>query len=71
MLLGIKNQFFRKAGIKFESDDKIILSCKPEGIVEANEIEGLDIFDPEGLGIEHISSGQASWLKRLFVPLHP
>ncbi len=37
-------------------NDKLILSCKPDGIVEANEIEGLDIFNPEELGIEHLSS---------------
>ena len=63
-----KSIFFRKAGIKFESDDKIILSCKPEGIVEANEIEGLDIFDPEGLGIEHISSGQSIMVEAVVRP---
>ena len=43
-------------GFRFCVGDKIILSCKPEGIVEAHEMDGLDLFSMEKLGIQHISS---------------
>lgn len=36
--------------------DKLILSCKPHGIIEAREIEGMDLFNDSKLGIEQVSS---------------
>ena len=63
-----KSIFHGASELIFEPGDRIILSCKPEGIVEANEIEGLDLFNPEGMGIEHISSNQSIMVEAVVRP---
>ena len=52
----------------FKKGDKIILSCKPEGIVEANEIKGLDLFSHEDFGIEHLSSKESIMVEGVVRP---
>ncbi len=52
----------------FKEGDKIILSCKPEGIVGANEIKGLDLFSHEEFGIEHLSSKESIMVEGVVRP---
>ena len=52
----------------FKEGDKIILSCKPEGIAEAHEIKGLDLFSHEEFGIEHISSKESIMVEGVVRP---
>ena len=64
-----KNSVFADGSkLKFQSGDKIILSCKPEGFVEANDVEGLDLFGALGLGIEHISSNEGFMVEAMVRP---
>ena len=64
-----KNSVFADGSkLKFQSGDKIILSCKPEGLVEANDVEGLDLFGALGLGIEHISSNEGFMVEAMVRP---
>ena len=36
--------------------DRLVLSCRPQGIIEARELEGVDLFSESQLGIEQVSS---------------
>jgi di/tricarboxylate transporter len=36
--------------------DRLVLSCRPQGIIEARELEGVDLLSESQLGIEQISS---------------
>ncbi len=60
--------FDRNETLKFKKGDKIILSCKPEGIIEAQGLEGLDIFNQPSLGIEHMSSKESVMVEAIVGP---
>ena len=60
--------FERNETLKFRKGDKIILSCKPEGIIEAQGLEGLDIFNQPSLGIEHMSSKESVMVEAIVGP---
>ena len=36
--------------------DRLVLSCRPQGIIEARELEGVDLLSESQLGIEQVSS---------------
>ena len=36
--------------------DRLVLSCRPQGIIEARELEGVDLLSESQLGIEQISA---------------
>ncbi|MDB0030492.1 SLC13 family permease, partial [Opitutales bacterium] len=46
----------RKTGEKLEAKDRLVLSCKPQGIIETSEIEGVNLLNETALGIEQVSS---------------
>ena len=46
----------RNENQKFEGEDRLVLSCKPQGIIETNEIKGINLLNQADLGIEQISS---------------
>jgi di/tricarboxylate transporter len=39
-----------------EANDRLVLSCRPQGIIETSEFEGIDLLNQTDLGIEQISS---------------
>ena len=41
---------------KFEGEDRLVLSCKAQGIIETNEFKGINLLNQTDLGIEQISS---------------
>lgn len=60
--------YYGDDSLTFKKGDKVILSCKPEGIIQAQEIEGLDIFDPTGFGIEHMSTNEGVLVEAIVGP---
>ena len=41
---------------KLKAKDRLVLSCKPQGIIETSEIEGVNLLNETLLGIEQVSS---------------
>lgn len=39
-----------------EAGDRLVLSCRPQGIIEARELEGINLFSESQLGLEQVSS---------------
>ena len=48
--------------------DKLILSCKPQGIIEARELEGLDLFNDSDLGIKKLSTQESIMVEAVIGP---
>ena len=48
--------------------DKLILSCKPQEIIETKDIDGLDIIDEETYGVEKISSEESLMVEAVVGP---
>ena len=59
---------FNQNDLVLESGDRLVLSCKPQGIVEAREMEGIDLFNDSKLGIEKVSSEAAVMVEALVGP---
>ena len=51
--------------------DKLILSCKPQGIIETKEIDGLDLVDETKYGLEQISSEESLMVEAVIGPSSP
>ena len=41
---------------KLKPNDRLVLSCKPQGIIETSEFKGVNLLNESLLGIEQISS---------------
>ncbi|MBT5717821.1 MAG: SLC13 family permease, partial [Opitutae bacterium] len=48
--------------------DRLVLSCRPQGIIEARELEGVDLLSESELGIEQISSKTGVMVEGLVGP---
>ncbi len=46
----------RNSEENFKADDRLVLSCKPQGIIETNELEGVNLINNSSLGIEQVST---------------
>ena len=42
--------------LNFQANDRLVLSCKRQGIIETNEFEGINLLDGSSFGLEQISS---------------
>ena len=51
--------------------DKLILSCKPQGIIETQDIDGLDLVDESKYGLEQISSEESLMVEAVIGPSSP
>ena len=51
--------------------DKLILSCKPQGIIETNDIDGLYLVDETKYGLEQISSEESLMVEAVIGPSSP
>ena len=51
--------------------DKLILSCKPQGIIETQDIDGLDLVDESKYGLEQISSEESLMVEAVIGPASP
>lgn len=58
----------RNNNIIFKSEDRLVLSCKPQGIIETNELEGVNLINNPSLGIEQISSQSGIMVECLVGP---
>jgi di/tricarboxylate transporter len=54
--------------INLNAGDKLILSCKPQGIIETKEIDGLDLVDETKYGLEQISSEESLMVEAVIGP---
>ena len=41
---------------KLKANDRLVLSCKPQGIIETSEFKGVNLLNQTDLGIEQVSS---------------
>ena len=62
---------FAKKNPKLSAGDKLILSCKPQGIIETKDIDGLDLLDEARYGIEQISSEESLMVEAVIGPSSP
>jgi di/tricarboxylate transporter len=46
----------RKTEEKLKTNDRLVLSCKPQGIIETSEFKGINLINQTDLGIEQVSS---------------
>ena len=46
----------RKVEEKLQANDRLVLSCKPQGIIETSEFEGVNFINESLLGVEQVSS---------------
>ena len=51
----------------FQAEDRLVLSCKRQGIIETNELDGVDLIN-NSLGIEQISSESGIMVECLVGP---
>jgi di/tricarboxylate transporter len=54
--------------LELEPGDRMILSCRPSGIVDAGSLEGVNIIDDHNLGLEQISMGEAVMVEGMVGP---
>ena len=54
--------------IKLGPGDRLILSCKPQGLIEAREVEGFKFFKQAELGIEQINTSEAIMVEAMIKP---
>ncbi len=62
---------FAKTTTRLIAGDKLILSCKPQGIIETKDIDGLDLLDEKLFGIEQISSEESLMVEAVVGPSSP
>ena len=53
---------------KLLSNDRLILSCKPQGLIDVRQMEGFEFFDKADHGVEQISSSQAIMVEAMIKP---
>ena len=56
------------AEIQLAVGDRLILSCKPQGLIDAQEVDGFKFFDQANLGIEQIKSSEAIMVEAMVKP---
>ena len=54
--------------IKFCSGDRLILSCRPQGLLDVREVEGFKLFDQSDLGIEQLNTTEAMMVEAMIKP---
>ncbi len=54
--------------IKLDEGDRLILSCKPQGLIDAREVNGFKFFDQADLGIEEIQTSEAIMVEAMIKP---
>jgi di/tricarboxylate transporter len=50
------------------SKDRLILSCKPQGLIDVRQMKGFEFFDKADHGVEQISSSQAIMVEAMIKP---
>lgn len=55
-------------GIVLEGGDRLILSCKPQGLIDVREVRGFKFFDQLDLGIEQINTSEAIMVEAMIKP---
>ena len=60
-----------KGKLVLRSGDRLILSCKPSGIVESRNIDGLDLLSETTLGLEQVSSASGVMVEGVIGPASP
>ncbi|MDA9119536.1 SLC13 family permease [Opitutales bacterium] len=50
------------------SGDRLILSCKPQGLIEVREVEGFKFFDQSFFGMEPINTSEAIMVEAMIKP---
>ena len=56
------------AQIQLLAGDRLILSCKPQGLIDAKEIQGFKFFKHAELGIEQINTSEAIMVEAMIKP---
>lgn len=54
--------------IKLCSGDRLILSCRPQGLIDVREVEGFKLFDQSDLGIEQLNTSEAMMVEAMIKP---
>ena len=54
--------------LNFQANDRLVLSCKRQGIIETNEFEGINLLDGSSFGLEQISSKTGVMVESLIGP---
>ncbi|MEK9773634.1 MAG: SLC13 family permease, partial [Opitutae bacterium] len=54
--------------ILLSAGDRLILSCKPQGLIDAREVQGFKFFDQADLGIEQINTSEAIMVEAMIKP---
>ena len=62
---------FAKEKTKLMEGDKLILSCKPQGIIETNDMEGVDLLDSDRYGLKQLSSEESMMVEAVVGPSSP
>jgi len=60
-----------KGTLVLRSGDRLILSCRPSGIVKSRNIEGLDLLRETKLGLEQVSSASGVMVEGVIGPASP
>ena len=50
------------------SGDRLILSCRPQGLIDVREVEGFKLFDQSDLGIEQLNTAEAMMVEAMIKP---
>ena len=56
------------AEVELSAGDRLILSCKPQGLIDAREVQGFKFFDQADLGIEQINTSEAVMVEAMIKP---
>jgi di/tricarboxylate transporter len=54
--------------LKLRPNDRLILSCKAQGIIEAREVQGFKLFEQAELGIQQINTSEAVMVETMIKP---
>ena len=60
-----------KVKVVLQAGDRLILSCRPAGIVEARNVEGLDLLSETKLGLEQVSAATGVMVEGVIGPASP
>ncbi|MCH8475381.1 MAG: SLC13 family permease [Opitutales bacterium] len=53
---------------QLKAGDRLVLSCRPSGIAQAREVEGLDLVAEAGLGLEQIAAHEGTIVEAIIGP---
>ena len=54
--------------IVLHAGDRLILSCKPQGLIDVREVQGFKFFDQSLLGMEQINTSEAIMVEAMIKP---